>query len=299
MFRSRCHRPQTQLNSIEYHVSSSEISFLLLPSLSSSQSSVDKPSTQISPYSNASLVTFPPNATLKLILSQQSFINLAAKHSSSTSEISTNEKYIDDVHFELQDKILDDNLQFSSISLKKELTLVIDNIIRLKFHETKRIDPNSTILNEHRKGLLQRLPMVNGHRYKSSQQSTYPNESLDLLFDTLHGELSYLTDYLKSHLGERHKFTIYPIQQQQQQQLESHQRNEWETGVYKMFGDIDGTINIALAADWWGDDFISPFANNILSFFLVQGCWYNGISTCCEFNDEWFRFRCPSRTSDT
>jgi hypothetical protein len=260
MFRSRCHRPQTKPNSIEYHISSSEISFLLLSSLSSQP--VNKSSTQISPHSNASLITFPPDATLKLILSQKSFINLAAKHSS-TSGINTDEQHID-AHFELQGKILDDNLQFSSISLKKELVLVIDDNIRLKFHESKRINPNSTVLNEHRKGLFHRLPMDNGHRHKSSQQTIYPNESLDLLFDTLHGELSYLTEYLKSHVGERHKFTIYPIQQQKQSK--SNQWNEWETGIYKMSGDTNGTVNIALAADWWGD-FLSSFANTI--HFLI------------------------------
>ena len=133
--------------------------------------------------------------------------------------------------------------------LIKALVLVIDNNIRAKFHESKRLMPNSVALNEHRKSLFHRLPTDNGLRPKSDKQHVYPNESLDLLFDTLHGELSYLTEYLKSHLGERHQFTIYPIQQEKQS--ENNQWNEWETGIYKMRGDPDGTVNIALASDWY------------------------------------------------
>jgi len=268
MFRSRCHRPQSKVNSIEYHASSSQISFLLLPS---SPESVNNPSAKFFPHFNASLITFPPDVTLRLILSQKSFINLAAKHSSTpVATPGDGDQQHNDAHFELQGKILDENIQFSTVALKKELVLVIDNNIRLKFHESKRIDPNSAILNEHRKGLFRRLPLNNGHRALSDKQSTYPNDSLDLLFDTLHGELTYLTEYLKSHIGERHKFTIYPIQQQKQS--EPKRWNEWETGIYKMSGDRDGTVNMALAADWCVH-FLSSLANPIHFLIGVLAQW--------------------------
>jgi len=242
MSRSRCHRPGRKSDSIEYHISSSQLSFLLSPLSSKSVSSA---STKFAPSSNPTLFTFPPNATLNLILSQEDFIALAAKHSSAPVTTTDNNT----AHFDLEGKLLDDNLEFASIILKKALVLVINDNISLKFHESKRLVPNPVILNEHRKSLIHRLPINNGYRPKSDEQHDYPNESLDLLFDTLHGELSYLTEYLKSHFGERHKFTTYPIQQQKQSNVK--QLNEWETGIYQMCGDIDGTVNIALASDWY------------------------------------------------
>jgi hypothetical protein len=249
MFRSRCHRPEQKSDSIEYSISSSQISFLLLPSSSSEAEADNSASTKYSPYFHPALFTFPSNAALKLILSQEDFINLASKHSSiPVTTVDDNQQH-NAPHFELEDKILDENLQFSSIILIKSLVLVINDTIRLTFHESKHLVPDSATLYEHRKGLSHRLPVDNGHRPKSGEQRDYPNESLDLLFDTLHGDLSYLTEYLKSHWGERHEFTIYPIQQEKQSK--EKQWNEWETGIYKMCGDVDGTVNIALASDWY------------------------------------------------
>jgi hypothetical protein len=241
MFRSRCHRPQRKSDSIEYHISSTQISFLLTPATKESATSTSTTSAQTS---HPTLFTFPANATLNLISAQENFIKLAAKHisdSATTTDVTA-------AYFELEGKTLDENLQFSSILSPKLLVLVINDNIRSKFHRTKRLLPNSVALIEHRKGLLHRLPTANGNRPKSDQKHIYPNESLDLLFDTLHGELAYLTEYLKSHFGERHKFTTYPIQQQKQS--EGKQWNEWERGIYKMRGDKDGTVIIALASDW-------------------------------------------------
>jgi hypothetical protein len=249
MFRSRCHRPEHKSDSIEYSISFSQISFLL----SSSQSD-NTASSQKSPHSQPTLFTFPSNATLKLILSQDHFINLASKHSSIPVTTTDSDQQDNAAHFELEGKLLDENLQFSSIILIKALTLVINDSIQLKFHASKHLVPDSATLNEHRKGLFHRLPIDNGHRPASSKQHVYPNESLDLLFDTLHGELSYLTEYLKSHFGEKHEFTIYPIQQQNQ--YKEKQWNEWETGIYKMRGDVDGTVNIALVSDWYACIFL-------------------------------------------
>ena len=248
MIRSRCHRPQRKSDSIEYHVSSSQISFLLTPP-SSFKSVTDALTKSLHP----TLFTFPASATLKLILSQENFINTVIKYLA-ISEATTDEHT---AHFELEGKILDENMQFSSIFLIKALVLVIDNNIQSKFHRSKHLSPNSSILNEHRKGLFHRLPIENGLRPKSDKQYVYPNESLDLLFDTLRGQLSYLTEYLKSHLGDRHEFTIYPIQQQK----ESNRNRwyEWETGIYKMRGDRDGTVNIALASDWYVSMCISHY----------------------------------------
>ncbi len=242
MFRSRCNRPQRKSDSIEYHISASQISFLLV---SSSSQRVTSTPTKSSPYSHSILFTFPFNATLKLILSEENFINSAAKYSS-TPPTTNNDNT---AHFELEGKIVDDNLQFSSIILKNALVLVINENIQLKFQQSRRLVPDSATLHEHRKSLVQRLPINNGHRPKSDEQHDYPNNSLDLLFDTLHGELSYLTEYIKSHIGKRHEFTIYPIQQQRLSQAK--QWNEWETGIYKMRGDLNGTVNIALASDWY------------------------------------------------
>jgi len=242
MFRSRCRRPQHKPDSIEYHIAYSQISFLLVPSANNAAK-------KYSPNSHPALFTFSSSATLKQILSQKDFISLASKHSSTVAITTDGNQQQNTAHFELEGQLLDDNLRFSSIILMKELVLVINDNIRLKFHESKRIVPNSVTLAEHRKGLFHRLPIDNGHRPKSSEQQAYPNESLDLLFDTLHGELSYLTEYLKSHLGERHEFTTYPIQIQDQGKAK--QWNEWETGIYKMYGDEDGTVNIALASDWY------------------------------------------------
>ncbi|CAF1203556.1 unnamed protein product [Adineta steineri] len=244
MFRSRCHRPQHKPDSVEYHISSSQISFLLSPSTNST-------STKYSPRSRPVLITFPLVVTLKEILSQKDFIDLASKHLSTPVSPTDNDdlqQQQNTAYFELEGKILDDNLRFSSIILMKALILVINENIQLKFHESKRISPDPVALAEHRKSLISRLPIHNGHRPETSKQQNYPNESLDLLFDTLHGELSYITEYLKSHIGERHDFTTYPIQLQKQDKTK--QWNEWETGIYKMCGDTDGTVNIALASDW-------------------------------------------------
>jgi hypothetical protein len=245
MFRRiRCHRPQRKPDSIEYHVSLSQLSFLITPPLSTKPAAIS--SNESGSFSSPALFTFPTNATLRLILSQRDFLISAAKHavpSMTTIDIS-------DAHFELESKTLDDNLQFSSIILTKALILVINGNISLKFHESRRLMPNAAELNEHRKRLFHRLPIENGHRPKSDERHLYPNESLDLLFDTLHGELSYLTEYLKSHLGERHKFTVYPIQERKQYDDDT-QWYEWDTGIYKMRGDRDGTVNIALASDWY------------------------------------------------
>jgi hypothetical protein len=246
MLRSRCHRPEHKSDSVEFSISSSQLSFLLLPS---SSQVANNASTKYSPNLHPALFTFPPNATLKLILSQEDFINLASKHSSIPVTTADGNQQHNAAHFELEDKTLDESLQFSSIIFIKALALVIDDTIRLTFYESKHFVPDSAILDGHRKGLFHRLPIDNGHRPKSSEQREYPNESLDLLFDTLHGDLSYLTEYLKSHWGERHEFTIYPIQQEKQST--EKQWNEWETGIYKMHGDVDGTVNIALASDWY------------------------------------------------
>jgi hypothetical protein len=106
MFRSRCHHPQHKPNSIEYSISSSQISFLLLPTLSQS---VDSASARSSPCLHPALITLPSDAKLRMILSQKDFINLVVKHSS-TSDITRddNQKH-NTAHFELQDKILDEN----------------------------------------------------------------------------------------------------------------------------------------------------------------------------------------------
>jgi len=246
MFRSRCHRPEHKIDSIEYSISSYQISFLLVPTLLKPANSA---STRYSRHTHPSLVTFPSDATLRMILAQEDLINLAAEYSSTPVIATGGNQQHNTAHFELEGNILDENTRFSSILLKNALVLVINDNIRLKFHESKRLVPNAAILREHRKGLFNRLPIDNGQRPPSDKQLTYPNESLDLLFDTLHGELSYLTEYLKSHIGEKHKFTIYPIQKQKESNQE--QWNEWETGIYKMRGDTDGTVNIALTADWY------------------------------------------------
>ncbi|CAF3781017.1 unnamed protein product [Rotaria sordida] len=248
MIRSRCSRPQEKSESIEYHISNSQISLLLLSSASKSSKNV---STKSFRHSRPTLFTFPSNATLKEILSDKDFINLASKHSSISVITTDNNQQNNDAHFELDGQILDENQQFSRFVSKESFRLVINDNIKLKFHETKHIQPNIATINIHRKDLIRRLPIENGQRTVSSEQLKYPNESLDLLFDTLHGELIYLTEYLQSHFGERHQFTTYPIQQQQQKTIsDEKQWNEWETGLYRMRGDHDGTVNIAVVADW-------------------------------------------------
>ncbi|CAF1299922.1 unnamed protein product [Rotaria sp. Silwood1] len=248
MIRSRCPRPQEKSESIEYHISNSQISLLLL---SSAPKASKNTSNKFSRHSRPTLFTFSSNATLKEILSDKDFINLASKHSSISVITTDGDKQENDAHFELDGKILDENQQFSRFVSKESFLLVINNNIKLKFHETKRIQPNIATINIHRKDLIRRLPIENGQRVASSEQLKYPNESLDLLFDTLHGELIYLTEYLQSHFGERHQFITYPIQQQQQQTIsDEKQWNEWETGLYRMHGDQDDTVNIAVVADW-------------------------------------------------
>ncbi|CAF3230126.1 unnamed protein product [Rotaria sp. Silwood2] len=247
MIRSRCPRPQEKSESIEYHISNSQISLLLL---SSAPKTSKNTSNKFSRHSRPTLFTFSSNATLKEILSDKDFMNLASKHSSISVITTDGDKQENDAHFELDGKILDENQQFSRFVSKESFLLVINNNIKLKFHETKRIQPNIATINIHRKDLIRRLPIENGQRVASSEQLKYPNESLDLLFDTLHGELIYLTEYLQSHFGERHQFTTYPIQQQQQTISDEKQWNEWETGLYRMHGDQDDTVNIAVVADW-------------------------------------------------
>ncbi|CAF3098647.1 unnamed protein product [Rotaria sp. Silwood2] len=248
MFRSRCHRPQHEFDSIEYHISHSQLSFLLVPSSSKSAKTT---LTNDSLHSHPNLITFPSNTTLKSILSQDDFINLASKYSSISIAATDDNQRQNNAHFELEGNTLDENIVFSSICLMKDLILVVNDNLQLKFHRSQSLVPNSETMNQHREDLFHRLPIDNGHRPESSEHLTYPNESLDLLFDTLHGELVYLTEYLKSHIGKRHQFTTYPIQQQQQKRLsERKQWNEWETGIYQMRGDVDDTVNIALTADW-------------------------------------------------
>jgi hypothetical protein len=191
MFRSRCHRPEHKIDSIEYSVSSSQISFLLVPTLLQPANSA---STKYSSHLHPALITFPSDATLRMILSQEDLINLAAEYSSAPVITTDGNQQHDTAHFELEGNILDENTRFSSILLKNALVLVINDNIRLKFHESKRLVPNMATLSEHRKGLFNRLPIDNGQRPPSNEQITYPNESLDLLFDTLNGELSYLTE---------------------------------------------------------------------------------------------------------
>ncbi|CAF1356479.1 unnamed protein product, partial [Rotaria sordida] len=245
MIRSRCLRPQQTFDSIEYRVDDSKISFLLLPSsLHSTRCSSPEHSSCLNPV----LITFPANATLKQILTENVFMALIFEHSSLPIENKDDIQQQNKAHFELRGKILDGNVQFASIVLKQDLTLVIDNNIQLKFHESKDVELNSAIIDRFRESLFHRLPIEDGYRPKTSPHLVYPNESLDLLFDTLHGQLNYLTQYLQSHIGERHEFTTYDIQKQALN--EEKQWNEWETGIYRMHGDNDGTVNIALASDW-------------------------------------------------
>ncbi|CAF1261966.1 unnamed protein product, partial [Rotaria sordida] len=245
MIRSRCLRPQQTFDSIEYRVDDSKISFLLLPSsLHSTRCSSPEHSSCLNPV----LITFPANATLKQILTENVFMALIFGHSSLPIENKDDIQQQNKAHFELRGKILDENVQFASIVLKQDLVLVIDNNIQLKFHESKDVELNSAIIDRFRESLFHRLPIEDGYRPKTSPHLVYPNESLDLLFDTLHGQLNYLTQYLQSHIGERHEFTTYDIQKQALN--EEKQWNEWETGIYRMHGDNDGTVNIALASDW-------------------------------------------------
>jgi hypothetical protein len=239
MYRRRCCRPEEASDSIEYLLCSGQISFLLLSSLN------NRISTENCSCLQPTLITFPSDATLKMILSEKQFINLAV-----TQLIkSDNQQQQNTAYFQSEGKILDDNRQFSSVNPKENLILVINENIQLKFHESKSSSPSSTTLAKHCEGLCDRLPTENGHRpAPSKKEYTYPNKSLDLLFDTLHGQLSYLNQYLQSHFGDRHEFTVYPIQKQPS---ESKQWNEWETGMYRMRGDIDGTVHIALASDWY------------------------------------------------
>ncbi|UJR24173.1 hypothetical protein I4U23_027139 [Adineta vaga] len=216
MIRSPCLRPKQTIDSIEYEIDHSKFSLLL-------------PSPSI-------LITFPLKITLKQI--QQ----LLSVHL-----FSTNENLPTKIHFELDGKILDEHIEFNSIIEKENLILFINNS-QFKFRESKSIEFDIEILEKFRESLINRLPIVNGSRLKTSQHSIYPNESLDLLFDTLDGQINYLTKYLFSHFGEKHPFTIYDIQKQIH--IEGKQWNEWETGIYRMHGDQNGTINIALASDW-------------------------------------------------
>ncbi|CAF1304256.1 unnamed protein product [Adineta steineri] len=238
MIRKRCLRPQQTFDSIEYQRDNSKISLLLIfPSSSSSSSS-----TKSFPYSYPTLITFPSNATLKDIKTQKQFQSLIASHLLLSIRNEEN-----NVHFELNGKILDENLEFNSVVSSEQLILVINNI-KLKFRQSKNVQLKSEMIEEFRARLVDRLPTENGYRPKTSRHLMYPNESLDLLFDTLDGQLIYLTTYLQSHFGERHEFTTYEIQKQTQ--IDGKQWQEWETGIYRMHGDHIGTVNIALASDW-------------------------------------------------
>ncbi|CAF3524266.1 unnamed protein product [Rotaria sp. Silwood1] len=245
MIRSRCSRPQQTFDSIEYSIDDSKISFLLVPS-----SLTITKCFSIEHYSRLYpvLITFPSNAILKQILAEKEFMTLISEHSSLSIEQKDNIQQQTKAHFELQGKVLDDDMQFKSIVSIQDLVLITNNNIQLKFHESKDVHIKSVIIDSYRESLLHRLPMENGQRPQTSPHLVYPNESLDLLFDTLHGQLSYLTEYLQSHFGERHEFTTYEIQKQTP--IEGKQWNEWETGIYRMHGDNDGTVNIALASDW-------------------------------------------------
>ncbi|CAF2543607.1 unnamed protein product [Rotaria sp. Silwood2] len=246
MIRSRCLRPQQSFNSIEYCIDDSKISFLLSPSLLNSRrcSSTEHPR----PLCPA-LITFPSNVTLNQILAEKEFTALISGHSTLPVENKDDiQQQQNKAHFEYQGKTLDGNVQFTSIASVQDLVLFTDNNIELKFHESKGVQLKPTIIDAYSESLIHRIPSENGYRPKTSPYLVYPNESLDLLFDTLDGKLNYLTKYLQSHFGERHEFTTYEIQKQPPS--EGKQWNEWETGIYRMHGDSDGTVNIALASDW-------------------------------------------------
>ena len=230
MNRLPCLRPKQRFDSIEYEIDESQISFLLPSSILTKCSS-----------SSPTLLTFPLNITLKNLLKEEQIQQMISVHFSATNET------IDKIYFELHGKILNENLEFNSIIEKEDLILFVNNS-QLKFHESENIQLDSKVINQFRESLIHRLPILNGCRPQTNQHRTYPNESLDLLFDTLDGQLNYLTKYLLSHFGERHEFLIYEIQKQIN--IEEKQWNEWETGIYRMHGDENGTINIALASDW-------------------------------------------------
>ena len=151
-------------------------------------------------------------------------------------------------HFEMDGTMLDDSTAFKSVVSKDGLVLVIDDSKRLKFRESKGVPTHSVIFEEFRQTLIHRLPSENGNRPDTSPHLSYPNDSLDLLFDTFEGQLNYLTTYLLSHFGDRHEFTTYAVQKQGASGDQHHE--EWETGIYRMRGDSDGTVTIALASDW-------------------------------------------------
>ncbi|CAF1689691.1 unnamed protein product, partial [Adineta ricciae] len=187
--------------------------------------------------SSPTLVTFPLNIILKDILKEEHVQQFISEHFSST-----NEKSLNKIYFELHGKILNENLEFNSIIEKEDLLLFVNNF-QLKFHQSENMELDSKIVNQFRESLIHRLPILNGCRIQTNQHRIYPNESLDLLFDTFDGQLNYLTKYLLSHFGERHEFSIYDIQKQIN--IKDKQWNEWEIGIYRMHGDENGTINIA------------------------------------------------------
>ncbi|CAF1397507.1 unnamed protein product, partial [Didymodactylos carnosus] len=259
--RSRCKRPQYRCDSIEYCLSQSQLTFLILSRSKSSK------------HAHPTLFTFPGNATLKLITNHKDFIKCTEKQShvqrSNVPEAELS------AHFELDGVVLDENTQFSSIeNIATLLVLVILPLNdRLHFHKTEEIDLNVAALEKHRNKIHHRLPLENGHRLKSHKIFKYPNNSLDLLFDTLHGQLTYLTGYLKSHFVERHQFTTYLIQQYKGDDKAKREWKEWETGIYKMLGDEDGTINISVASDWGA---------GTLESSLVASAMMNGLDTTVQ-----------------
>lgn len=243
MIRSRCLRPRQTFDSIEYHRDNSKISLLLL---SASSNSNKNSCNEYSPHSTTVLITFPANATLKQILTETEFMNLISNYSS--IPINNDNQAKSNAHFELNGTIIDENIELESVIAKETFILITDKNFPLKFHETKDTELKLSVIQKFRENLSHRLPTEDGHRPSTSPHLVYPNESLDLLFDTLNGQLTYLFEYLQSHFGERHEFTTYEIQKQSHN--EYRQWNEWETGIYRMHGTMNGTVNIALASDW-------------------------------------------------
>lgn len=239
--RSRCSRPQQKVDTIEFQIDESKISFSL-----ASSSLIETRCVKLAnvPRASPTLITFPIYVTLKDILKQKDFFTLVKENSSPSSSSSSKTK----IYFELDGKVLDENTLFNSISSRDDLVLVIDDVRRLKFLESQGIPTTSMILEEFRKTLADRLPLDNGNRPTSSPHISYPNDSLDLLFDTSEGQLNYLTTYLLSHFGDLHEFTTYAVQKQNPSVGQNYQ--EWETGVYRMQGESNGTVTIALASDW-------------------------------------------------
>ena len=199
------------------------------------------------PYST--LITFPVNTTLKDIINQQDFIALISGRPALSDDQQNDIRLQKKVHFESQGKVLDEDTPFTVAVSKQDLVLIIDSNVQLKFRESKGVSITPIMIERFSESLVHRLPIEDGHRPKTSPHLIYPNESLDLLFDTLQGQLSYLTTYLLSHFGDRHEFTTYEIQKQKGATGKVY--HEWETGIYRMHGDESGTVNIALASDWY------------------------------------------------